>query len=96
MACFADADGSFGIFISKSKTHKIHNTGFNITIPFRIKQKYPELLNLIKSELGGKVFLFNDGIYSYSSINFKIAYNIANYFDKYHLLNSSKWINFIK
>jgi hypothetical protein len=35
-------------------------------------------------------------MYSYSSTNFKIAYNIANYFDKYHLLNASKWINFIK
>ena len=87
MAGFADADGSFGIFINKSKTHK---TGFNITIPFRIKQKYPELLNLIKKELGGNVFQFNDGMYSYSSTNFKIAYNICNYFDKYHLLNASK------
>ena len=87
LAGFADADGSFGIFINKSKTHK---TGFNITIPFRIKQKYPELLNLIKKELGGNVFQFNDGMYSYSSTNFKIAYNICNYFDKYHLLNASK------
>lgn len=87
LAGFADADGSFGIFISKSKTYK---TGFNITIPFRIKQKYPELLNLIKKELGGNVYQFNDGMYSYSSTNFKIAYNIANYFDKFHLLNASK------
>lgn len=93
LAGFADADGSFGIFISKSKTHRSRQ---NVKINFRIRQKYPELLNLIKEYLGGDVYLFNDGIYSYSSTSFKVAYNVVNYFDKYHLLNASKWINFIK
>jgi len=93
LAGFADADGSFGIFITKSKTHK---TGSNITLPFRIKQKYPELLNLVANALGGKVYRFNDNIYSYSSINFKNAYNVANYFDNFHLLNASKFINYLK
>jgi len=93
LAGFADADGSFGIFITKSKTHK---TRFNITLPFRIKQKYPELLNLVAKSLGGKVYKFNDNIYSYSSINFKNAYNVANYFDNFHLLNASKFINYLK
>uniref|UniRef100_UPI0022383EAE LAGLIDADG endonuclease n=1 Tax=Ramaria cf. rubripermanens TaxID=2016387 RepID=UPI0022383EAE len=101
LAGFSDADGSFGIFINKSKSHK---SGYNITLPFRIKQKNPELLTLIKKQLGGNVYQFNDplqnrgegGIYSYSSTSFKIAYIFTNYFDKYHLLNASKWINFIK
>jgi hypothetical protein len=35
-------------------------------------------------------------MFSYSSTNFKVAYNVANYFDIYHLLNASKWINYIK
>lgn len=93
LAGFSDADGSFGICINKSKTHK---SGYNIILPFRIKQKNPELLTLIKTQLGGNVYQFNDGIYSYSSTSFKIAYMFTNYFDKYHLLNASKWINFIK
>lgn len=91
LAGFADADGSFGIYINKSKTHKL---GYNITLPFRIKQKYPELLILVKQHLGGNVYQFKDKMFS--STNFKVAYNVANYFDIYHLLNASKWINYIK
>ena len=45
---------------------------------------------------GGGLYLFNDGMYSYSSTNFKIAKNVADYFDKYHLLNTSKRLNYIK
>jgi hypothetical protein len=93
LAGFSDADGSFGICINKSKSH---SSGFNIILPFRIKQKDPELLTLIKTQLGGNVYQFNDGMYSYFSTSFKIAYIFTNYFDKYHLLNASKWINFIK
>jgi len=93
LAGFADGDGSFGIYIYKSKTHK---TGFNIVLPFRIKQKYPELLNLVKEALGGNVHLFNDNMYCYSSTSFEVAYNVANYFDKFHLLNASKFINYLK
>lgn len=93
LAGFADADGSFGIYINKSKTHKL---GYNITLPFRIKQKEPELLILVKQHLGGNVYQFKDKMFSYSSTNFKVAYNVANYFDNYHLLNASKWINYIK
>jgi hypothetical protein len=93
LAGFADADGSFGIFINKSKTH---TTGFNITLPFRIKQKYPDLLYFISNGLGGKVFKFNDGMFSYSSISFKVAASVANYFDNFSLLNPSKHINYIK
>ncbi len=93
LAGFADADGYFGIFISKSKTHA---TGFNITLPFRIKQKYPDLLYFISNGLGGKVFKFNDGMFSYSSISFKVAASVANYFDNFSLLNPSKHFNYLK
>lgn len=93
LAGFTDADGSFGIFINKSKTHV---TGFNIILSFRIKQKYLELLHLVKRALGGNVYQFNDDIYSYSSTSFKVAYNVVNYFDKFHLLNTSKYLNYIK
>lgn len=94
LAGFSDADGSFGIYTPKSKTH---TTGLNVILVFRIKQKYPELLELVKLALGGGgLYLFNDGMYSYSSTNFKIAKNVADYFDKYHLLNTSKRLNYIK
>jgi len=93
LAGFADADGSFGIYISKSKSHA---TGFNITLPFRIKQKYPDLLYFVCNGLGGKVFKFNDGMFSYSSISFKVAASVANYFDNFSLLNPSKHLNYQK
>ena len=93
LAGFADADGSFGIYINESQTHK---SGYNITLSFRIKQKYPELLNLVKQHLGGSVYQFKDKMFSYNSTSFKVAYNVANYLDNYHLLNASKWINYIK
>jgi hypothetical protein len=93
LAGFSDADGSFGIFMLKSATHK---TGTNVILTYRIKQKYPELLELVKLALGGNIYIFKDGMYSYSSTNFKIAKKVADYFDKYHLLNTSKWLNYIK
>lgn len=91
LAGFADADGSFGIFISKSKTHQ---TGYNVTINFRIKQKDPNLLYIIKEQLGGNVYEFCDGMFSYRSTSFKISHNVITYFDHFHLL--SKWVNYIK
>ena len=93
LAGFADAEGSFAIYINKSKTHV---TDLNIVLSFRIKQKYPELLYLVKRALGGNVYQFNDDMYSYSSTSFKVAYNVVNYFDKFPLLNTSIYLNYIK
>jgi hypothetical protein len=92
---FSDADGSFGIFITKSKTHK---TGYNILLTFRVKQKYPELLVLIKKALGaqGNIYQLKDNMYSYSTTSIKTAFNLANYFDQFHLLNASKIVNYFK
>lgn len=94
---FSDADGSFGIDISKSKTHK---TGFNIKITFRIKQKYDFLLKHVQKALGGSIYIFNKNtdkeIYQYSSINYNNAYNVIKYFSKYPPLHNSKYIHFLK
>lgn len=62
---FSDADGSFGVFISKSKTHKL---GYNVTLTFRIKQKYDYLLKYVKNTLGGNIYLLNKNITSYHII----------------------------
>lgn len=93
LAGFADADGSFNIYLVKSKTHAL---GVNIMLVFRITQKYPELLNYIQFYLNGNVFKLKSNMFCYSSTNFKVAFNVFNYFDKYHLLNASKWINYLK
>lgn len=94
---FSDADGSFGIDITKSKTHK---TGFNIKITFRIKQKYDFLLKHVQNTLGGHIYIFNKNtnkeIYQYSSTNFKNAYNVIKYFSKFPPLHNSKYIHFLK
>lgn len=113
LAGFSDAAGSFGIFINKSPESQTHITGLNITLPFSIrKQKYPDLLDFVSNGLGGKVFKFNDGMFSYSSIEFrpgqlsgaslsygKVAastFGVANYFDHFSLLNPSKHNDYLK
>jgi hypothetical protein len=99
------ASGARGI--SKSPESQTHITGFNITLPFSLrKQKYPDLLYFVSNGLGGKVFKFNDGMFSYSSIefrpgqlsgaSFKVAASVANYFDHFSLLNPSKHNDYIK
>lgn len=94
---FSDADGSFGIDITKSKTHKV---GFNIKITFIIKQKYDYLLKYVKNLLNGHIYMFNKGtdkkIYQYSSTNFKFAYNVIKYFNKFPPLHNSKYNHFYK
>ena len=94
---FSDADGSFGLDITKSKTH---STGYNLKITFRIKQKNDILLNKIKNALGGHVYMFNKGtkkeIYQYSSLNFIVAHNIIKYFSIYPPLHNSKYIHFLR
>jgi hypothetical protein len=93
LAGFSDGEGSFDISIV---INKINKKDIKINLPFRIKHNYPELPNLIAKALGGNIYKNHDNIYSYSSLNFKHAYNIANYFDKFHLLNASKFINYLK
>ncbi len=71
---FVDADGSFGIDISKSKTHKLK---LNVKIHLRIKQKYQHNLTIIKDCFGGNLNLINKDkeikIYQYSTTNFKVT-----------------------
>lgn len=94
---FSDADGSFGIDISKSNSHKL---GLNVKIHLRIKQKYNHNLIIIKEYFGGNLYLINKGktieIYQYSSTNLKSSHNIIKYFDKYPPLNNSKYIHYLK
>lgn len=94
---FSDADGSFGINISKSNTHKL---GLNVKIHLRIKQKFDHNLTIIKEHFGGNLHLINKGkpieIYQYSSTSFKSSHNIIKYFDKFPPLNNSKYIHYLR
>ena len=97
LAGFFDADGSFGIDIAKSKTHK---TGLNVKLTARIKQKNIDLLLLVKRDLEGNIYMFNKktdkAIYSYNSTSFKVAKNIIKYFDEFLPLNNNKYNTYLK
>jgi LAGLIDADG endonuclease len=93
LAGFADAQGFFEISIVKDM-NDINN--YKISLPFKLKHNNYDLLNLVAKTFGGNVYQFQDKIYIYSTINFQHAYNVANYFDNYHLLNASKFIPFLK
>lgn len=73
LAGFADANGSFSIFISKNGSHifsdsleggveVMSKTGnnVNVTIPFRMTQKNVELLSIIQTSLGGIIYQTTD------------------------------------
>lgn len=75
--------------------------GIDISIPFIIRQNLPDLLYLIQNALGGDVYPVFDknkqeSYYCYKTTDYKFAYQIANYFDIYHLLNSATYINYLK
>ena len=93
LAGFSDADASFVIQLAKSNTH---NSGFNLRLEFKIKQKYPELLNLIQEFLGGNIYLLkSENIYYYKLASFKLTKKVIDYFDVYQL-NSSKHIKYLR
>ena len=93
LAGFSDADASFVIQLAKSN---IHNSAFNLRLEFKIKQKYPELLNLIQEFLGGNIYLLNsENIYYYKLASFKLTKKIIDYLDVYQL-NSSKHIKYLR
>ena len=95
LAGFADAQGSFHVE-AYIYFHNTVNSRVLVTLSFSIKHKYIELLNLIAKNLGGNTFKIKDNMYSYSSVNMENAFNVANYFDIFHLLNASKFINYLK
>lgn len=95
LAGFADAGGSFKIFISNSKTHKLDK---NVTLVFRITQKNDELLNKIMKALNGgtlyktntKTKTLSDNCYRYSTMTFNRAIFRAKYFENFPLQNNQK------
>ena len=90
LAGFTDALGSFDIL------DYTDNTNMHILLRFFITGKNKELLSLIHQTFQGKLIDLNNGLYTYSSEDYPQAKNFINYFDKYHLLNSSVNIKYFK
>lgn len=62
---------------------------------FSIKSKHMQLLSLIKEIYGGNITL-SKGSYQYTSSSFTEAKQYIKYFDHYHLLNHSVYIQYIQ
>jgi hypothetical protein len=90
LAGFSDADASFQIKL----IHRNNKT--EVRLNFQIDQKKADLLLKIKQFLGGNIgYRKSQDTYYYGSTSFGSAYNVINYFDRYHLL-SSKHVNYLK
>lgn len=72
----------------------------NTTIPFRVTQKYPDLLYKIQKAFnGGTLYQStnskkNTSDYRYSTVNFHRAIAVEKYFSKYHLQNNLKYLRY--
>ena len=90
---FTDADGSFIIHMSKSKTHKI---GYSLKLEYKIVQKNEDVILGIKETFGGHSYYdINGSVYRYRFASLKKQEMVIDYFDKYQL-NSSKYIRYLK
>lgn len=83
-----------------SKTGSNVDVNVNVTIPFRmtLTQKNVELISIIQTSLGGIIYQTTDKtgtVNRYSTVSFNRAKSVAFYFDKYNLINNSKWLRYI-
>jgi len=96
LAGFSDADASFQIKILNRRIKNKTVKRTEIRLGFQVDQKTSYLLELIKEYLGGSIgYRKKQDTYYYSSVSFKNAQKVVNYFDKYNLL-SSKHLNYLK
>jgi len=90
---FTDADGSFTIHLSNSKTHKL---GKNLKLEYKISQKKDDILLVIKESFGGHIYYDSKGsVYRYRFASLKEQHKVLEYFDKFQL-NSVKFIRYLK
>lgn len=90
-AGFLDADGSLGIFIANSKTHKL---GKSVRLEIKISQKEPFLLEKIKEIFGGTISLpKNQNVYKFK-ITGNIKINKMIYYLDLYNLQSLKYVQY--
>lgn len=91
LAGFTDAQGGFQIKIIK----RINRNKPEIRLNFQIDQKTDFLLKDIKNYLGGNIgYRKTQDTYYYGSTSFGSAFNVIQYFDKFHL-QSRKHVSYL-
>lgn len=93
LAGFTQADGCFHIATVKSNNHK---TGYSVRLEYYLKQNDYLPLKLLYDLLKkGNLSKYSTGIWCYKSSGFSTAYDLINYFDKFHLFGG-KYISYLK
>lgn len=93
LAGFADTHSCFHVRLRVAHHYKL---GIQPVVRFRISQKDRLLLDVIQVALGGGVCSSGSNAYQLCSHSMFELYAAADYFDKYHLQNPSKYVNYIK
>jgi hypothetical protein len=88
---FTDAEGSFTIHLSYSKTHKYNK---NLKLEYKVVQKGEDIILVLKEALGGHSY-FDGSVYIYRFASLKDQHKVIDYFDRYQL-NSSKYLRYLK
>lgn len=93
LAGFSQADGCFHISVAKSSTHK---TGYSVRLEYSLKQNDKLPLKLLYDRLNkGNLSQDSSGVWCYKSSGYSTAYDLINYFDKFHLFGG-KYISYLK
>lgn len=81
---FQDADGTQGIFVTKSKTHRLK---VSTRQEIKISQKEDKLLNLIKNRMEGYIYKDDKQIFRWTQTGKQKCKNLIEYIDKHPLLS---------
>jgi hypothetical protein len=97
LAGFTDSDGYFGISTPKDKSSKhFSGGGIRVRLRFVLGQKYPTILQKVKSEFGGYLYHYKStDNYLLELSSFSQNLKVIEYFDKFNL-NSIKHLAFFK
>lgn len=92
LAGFLDSDGSLGIFLTKSATHRLN---LSVRLIVRITQKENLLLDLIQSSLPKVNICYSYDAYRLSITDRKIGLKaLIHYLDQFHL-RSAKYLQYV-
>jgi hypothetical protein len=90
---FTQANGCFHINVVKSKTSK---SGYTVILEYSLKQNDNLPLKLLHGILKtGNLSQNSTGIWCYKTAEFKTAYDLINYFDKFNLF-AGKYVEYLK